>query len=88
MPTVLAMIATVAIVTEVIKRFLQSEGIGLTLTKMAKFIIACVSSVGVVGYHWVNSGEVFTVGLVVVLVEVLIGSTQGYNILRKAGQPR
>ena len=85
MPTVIVMIATVAVVTEFFKRVLEKAGI--VLTKLTKVIVAVLASVGVVGYHWIESGEVFSFTLIVLLIQVAVGATQGYNLLRGAGRP-
>lgn len=83
MPSVVIMVASVAIVTEFLKVALAE--INILVEGKGAVITAILGSVGVVGYHWIMSGTDFSFLLITTLGQVIIGATMGFKLLKMAG---
>lgn len=79
MPSVPAMIATVAIVVVFIKTLLAK--INVLVEGAGSIVVAVLSSIGVWGYHMIDTGTAFTMAGLLILAEVAIGATMGYKLL-------
>ena len=82
MPTVLIMIAKVAIVVTFIKVLVAK--INVVITGAAAVIVAILSSVGVWYYYIATTETAITMAMIMLLGEVIIGATIGYKLLPKA----
>lgn len=80
MPTVAIMVITVGLVTQFLKVAL--EKIKVTVEKVWAVVLSVAVSIGVVGYHWIDSGEAFGLNLFVLVVQVAIGANAGYGLLK------
>lgn len=79
MPTVLVMIAKVAIMVTLIK--VLAAKINVVLTGAAAFIVAILSSVGVWYYYILTTETAITMAMILLLIEVAVGATMGYKLL-------
>ena len=79
MPNVAAMIATVAIVVTLIK--VAAAKINILIQGAAAFIVSVLASFGVWGYHVLMTGTPIDFGVIMLLVEVIVGATMGYKLL-------
>jgi len=82
-PSMVALVASVAILTEFIKVFMSKFNIVIE----GKFavVLAMFSSLVVVGYHAMMAGAGINMDLIKTLIEVVIGSTMGFKMLKMAG---
>ena len=79
MPTVLIMIAKVAIVVTLIK--VMAAKFNLVVSGVWALIVAILSSVGVWYYYIATTETAITMAMIMLLVEVAIGATMGYKLL-------
>lgn len=79
MPTVLVMIAKVAIVVTLIK--VLAAKINILIQGAAAFIVAILSSVGVWYYYILTTETAVTMAMILLLIEVAVGATMGYKLL-------
>ena len=79
MPTVLIMIAKVAIVVTFIK--VLAAKFNLIVQGVWALIVAILSSVGVWYYYIATTETAITMAMIMLLVEVAIGATMGYKLL-------
>ena len=79
MPTVLIMIAKVAIVVTFIK--VLAAKFNLVVSGVWALIVAVLSSVGVWYYYIAVTETAITMAMVMLLGEVIIGATIGYKLL-------
>ena len=79
MPTVLVMIAKVAIVVTFIK--VLAAKVNLVIKGAAAVIVAILSSIGVWYYYIATTGTTIDMVAIMLLVEVAIGATMGYKLL-------
>ena len=82
MPTVLIMIAKVAIVVTFLK--VLAAKFNLVVQGVFALIVAVLSSVGVWYYYIATTETAITMAVVMLLGEVIIGATIGYKLLPKA----
>lgn len=83
MPSVVVMVASVAIVTEFLKVALAE--INILVEGRGAVITAILGSIGVVGYHWILSQTDFSMSVITTLVQVVISATIGFKLLKMAG---
>jgi len=74
---IVAMVAMVVAITQVVKKLIPVD----------PNIIAVVVSVLVVGYKALESGTAITFGLVVVLVQVVIGAIGSFKVAKQVLSP-
>jgi len=79
MPTVLVMIAKVAIVVTTIK--VIAAKLNILIQGAAAFIVAILSSVGVWYFYIVTTETAITMAMILLLIEVAVGATMGYKLL-------
>ena len=82
MPTVLIMIAKVAIVVTFIK--VLAAKFNLVVSGVWALIVAILSSVGVWYYYIATTETAITTTMIVLLGEVILGSTIGYKLLPRS----
>lgn len=89
MPSMTALVATVAIVTQFIKKGINNSNFGflkkIIIEKWGAVVLAVLVSIGTVAYFALNTGTPFNVGLLMLMGQVAIATTMGYSIL-KAGK--
>lgn len=79
MPTVLIMIGTVMVVVEFLKT--AAAKLNLTIEGAVAYVVAVLASVGVWGYHILQTGTAIDFAAIMLLGEVIIGATMGYKLL-------
>ena len=79
MPTVLVMIAKVAVVVTFIK--VLAAKLNIVITGAAAVVVAILSSIGVWYYYIATTETLITMAAIMMLVEVAIGATIGYKLL-------
>ena len=79
MPTVLVMIAKVAIMVTLIK--VLAAKINILIQGAAAFIVAILSSIGVWYYYILTTETAVTMAMILLLIEVAVGATMGYKLL-------
>ena len=79
MPNVAAMIITVGIVVTTIKVF--AAKLNILIQGAAAFIVSILAAIGVWGYHVLMTGTPIDFGVIMLLVEVIVGATMGYKLL-------
>ena len=82
MPTVLVMIAKVAVVVTFIK--VLAAKLNIVITGAAAVVVAILSSIGVWYYYIATTETLITMAAIMMLVEVAIGATMGYKLLPKS----
>ena len=80
MPTVLVMIAKVAVVVTFIK--VLAAKLNIVITGAAAVVVAILSSIGVWYYYIAMTETAITMAAIMMLVEV--GATMGYKLLPKS----
>ena len=80
-----AMVASVAVVTELIKKGLLK--IRIKIKGQAAVTLAGVVSVGVVLVNALRTDATIGVGLLPLLIQVILASTIGYSIVTKKSGP-
>ena len=79
MPTVLVMIAKVAVVVTLIK--VLAAKINVVITGWAAVVVAVLSSVGVWYYYVMTTETAISFAVILLLGEVIVGATMGYKLL-------
>ena len=79
MPTVLVMIAKVAIVVTFIK--VVAAKANILIQGAAAVVIAILSSIGVWYYYIATTETAITMAAIMMLIEVAMGATIGYKLL-------
>lgn len=82
MPNVAAMIATVAIVVTAIK--VAAAKVNIVIQGAAAFIVSILASIGVWGYHVLMTETPIDFGVIMLLIEVIVGATMGWKLLPKS----
>ena len=79
MPTVLVMIAKVAVVVTFIK--VSAAKVNLVIKGAAAVVVAILSSIGVWYYYIATTETAITMAAIMMLIEVTLGATMGYKLL-------
>lgn len=87
MPGIIALVAAVAVVTQFIKKAINSSTIGflkkIIIEKKGAVVLAVITSFGVVVFYALKTGTPIDMNLLILGGEVAIAATMGYSILTK-----
>lgn len=88
MPSMIELVAIVAIVTQVIKKGINNSNLGflkrIIIEKWGAVLLGVVVSFGTVFYHVLIEGIPFEVSLLILAGQVAVAATTGYSLLKVA----